>query len=26
VDGQVIIRYDFFDIGQTTNISVPNGC
>lgn len=26
VDGQVIIRYDLFDIGQTSNISVPNGC
>jgi hypothetical protein len=26
VDGTVIIRYDLYDIGQTTNISVPNGC
>lgn len=26
VDGSVIIRYDLYDIGQTTNISVPNGC
>lgn len=26
VDGQVIVRYDLYDVGQTTNISVPNGC
>ncbi|MEZ4668554.1 MAG: hypothetical protein R3E39_11630 [Anaerolineae bacterium] len=26
VDGQVIIRYDLYDVGKTTNISVPNGC
>lgn len=26
VDGQVIIRYDLYDVGKTNNISVPNGC
>jgi hypothetical protein len=26
VDGQVILRYDLYDVGQTTNITVPNGC
>jgi hypothetical protein len=26
VDGQVILRYDLYDVGQTTNIAVPNGC
>jgi len=26
VDGQVIVRYDLYDVGQTTNIAIPNGC
>jgi hypothetical protein len=26
VSGQVIIRYDLFDAGQTSNITVPFGC
>ncbi len=26
VDGQVILRYDLYDVGQLTNIAVPNGC
>ena len=26
VDGQVIVRYDLYDVGQITNIAVPNGC
>lgn len=26
VDGQVIVRYDLYDVGQSTNIAVPNGC
>lgn len=26
VDGQVILRYDLYQAGQTTNIAVPNGC
>lgn len=26
VDGQVILRYDLYEAGQTTNIAVPNGC
>lgn len=26
VDGQVILRYDLYDVGQTSNITVPNGC
>ncbi len=26
VDGQVILRYDLYDVGQITNIAVPNGC
>ena len=26
VDGQVIMRYDLYDIGQTFNISEPFGC
>lgn len=26
VDGQVIVRYDLYDVGQITNIAIPNGC